>query len=1201
MTKIIKLFFAFLLVFVSMAFVACSKNNEPTKQPTEEPTAQKGTIDFSQTEISLKVGETYTFEGLDGVGFICNDKTVKLDKEAKTIEALKAGTATIKLYLKDDPSVTLNVTITITDLEPSISFSETRFEIFEGDTFEIPFELVNIKESDVTFTSQDTSILTISGKTINALSVGVTKVNVSVKDLGDLNCELIVVVKGRPAIEIAGEDKVVIGSTTQLDATLSYVTGDLVWSSSDEAIATVHNGLVTGKALGEVTISAKIGDLVANFDLEVVNIPITIEGSNLCYVGKTVTLTATLPGYTGDIEWESGDSMVATVDDGVVTGVSVGTISISVTMGTQTAQFEIEVVPEPTIEILDKSTVFIGKTVQLTANLISLEGEVSWSSSNESVMTVDANGLVSGKANGIAYITATVGEIEKKFKMDCVVEPDQVVLEYDGGVSEELYRLSATAVTQLVIDNYNYNEGAFWGSENYSKYIFIGTSKFDPGATFSDRIYIGKTDGDDYYKIIDILTSGGSSWPAGAEYVISISSSYKNYRANHNEVLKLSVGQIVISDIPFASTNKTNPGTFRFFDAKTTAHEVVLPKEQFTKLPTPKRLGYEFLGWADASGDIVTELTEIKGSIELTAKWNELNPVTQLVCSGVPKTMITGETKQVVVLILPDDAYFKDVFYISSDKDILTVSDSGLLTAINAGTVTLTIHDLLEKVVKTFTITVNPIPSIDLQFSEGFDGVMYIDENATALPEYFGNDADSVEYLFATSNDQVLTIDDKGYMTAVGAGEATITVTAKPAGKTDIYSIAYKIVVQGNEATDRLDEVLELLASFNQATVSAGNICKYNDGTNRYYEATYGAVNSYLFDAYKVDESYKETARANSGGHKDRTSWHGGVEFVTVHDTATLTGNVQSIASYMATGGTSIHYTTGNKQILAVVPEEYIAYHAGDGTGTQFQWYASGVKANDDLDVYNWETYPKFDLVKDGSKYYFSINGQKSNVQAPTSNGSKTISNPSKANLPDLGPVWKVVNGEFYLGTTWVDFSQMVAGCIGSHGGNNNSIGIEMCVSTSNNNMFDTYMRTSQLVADILIRYNLDLSRVKQHNTWTGKNCPQCLRAGGNWWEFMDMVKVEYIMMKEYSDITVKLTTKSDIIDSTGLVVKAPTTTQVVEYTITASDGTNSKSITLQAVVPGTTTWNQWYGTYKSSVIWNGGLYSINRNDYFYQ
>ena len=65
-----------------------------------------------------------------------------------------------------------------------------------------------------------------------------------------------------------------------------------------------------------------------------------------------------------------------------------------------------------------------------------------------------------------------------------------------------------------------------------------------------------------------------------------------------------------------------------------------------------------------------------------------------------------------------------------------------------------------------------------------------------------------------------------------------------------------------------------------------------------------------------------------------------------------------------------------------------------------------------------------------------------------------------------------------------------------------------------------------------------------------------------------------------------------EIVNDFGRVTNAPSITTTVSYTVTVSDGTNSKTITLYSVVPGTTTWEQWNGTYSAKKIWNDGRYT---------
>ena len=57
----------------------------------------------------------------------------------------------------------------------------------------------------------------------------------------------------------------------------------------------------------------------------------------------------------------------------------------------------------------------------------------------------------------------------------------------------------------------------------------------------------------------------------------------------------------------------------------------------------------------------------------------------------------------------------------------------------------------------------------------------------------------------------------------------------------------------------------------------------------------------------------------------------------------------------------------------------------------------------------------------------------------------------------------------------------------------------------------------------------------------------------------------------------------------------APQVATTVGYTITDTIGSTTKSIKLYSVVPGTTSWEKWDGTYSSKLIWNNGNFVINK------
>ena len=115
----------------------------------------------------------------------------------------------------------------------------------------------------------------------------------------------------------------------------------------------------------------------------------------------------------------------------------------------------------------------------------------------------------------------------------------------------------------------------------------------------------------------------------------------------------------------------------------------------------------------------------------------------------------------------------------------------------------------------------------------------------------------------------------------------------------------------------------------------------------------------------------------------------------------------------------------------------------------------------------------------------------------------------------------------------------------------------------------------------------------EMHNTWSGKNCPQTMISGSYWDSFMEMVELQYEIQKNYSNAKISIQSNNpDIIDNTGRVIKAPAITTTVSYDLTVELNGQTKTITLHSIVPGTTTWEQWDGTYPASRIWNNGVFA---------
>ncbi|MDP2335268.1 MAG: SdrD B-like domain-containing protein [Bacteroidota bacterium] len=222
--------------------------------------------------------------------------------------------------------------------------------------------------------------------------------------------EVVATVNALPTIAaITGTLTVCVGSTTQLaDAT----TGG-TWTSGNLGVATVNasTGLVTGVSAGTALITYTIGGVAVLCSNSVtqtvtVNTSPTITGTtpaSRCGTG-TVTLGAT--ASAGIINWYdalTGGNLVGTGNSYTTPSISTTTTyyvdatSGGCTTGTRTAVVA-------TVNSIPVVSAPVSVSVGSTANLSPNTGG-TWTSSNQSVATVSASGLVTGVSAGtVTYI-----------------------------------------------------------------------------------------------------------------------------------------------------------------------------------------------------------------------------------------------------------------------------------------------------------------------------------------------------------------------------------------------------------------------------------------------------------------------------------------------------------------------------------------------------------------------------------------------------------------------------------------------------------------------------------------------------------------------------------------------------------------------------------------------------------------------------
>ena len=592
--------------------------------------------------------------------------------------------------------------------------------------------------------------------------------------------------------------------------------------------------------------------------------------------------------------------------------------------------------------------------------------------------------------------------------------------------------------------------------------------------------------------------------------------------------------------------------------------------------------GLNFLGWYDNEnfdGQPITKIDSTdSGNKTFFAKWEEEIKVEKIEINKINELLLFS-TYQLEWTLTPSKVTDATVEFESTNKNVATVSAKGVIKAVSNGKTTIKVkvngnHDLDM----SFELEVYTGDYIDGEYET--NSYVVIDESIKLNALIFRRNNSTESVVWESLTEEIATVDDKGNVTAVNAGTAKI-VAKDP--NNDTLKLEFQVVVL--EALP--EDILELALDSNVSNIYT----KYdlNIGST-YKKDILGSVSKLLGSKLVKKTTYYDQSNTSNATYGKMTS----IEFITVHYTGNMASgaNAAANASYFATNGsTSIHYTTGNDGVYYCIDESKGAWHAGDSSALnqvgEFKWTKTGVKVKT-----NDPMYPEFTISND---FYYEINGEKTTIKMPTPwnyssrntdhilNADGTISSKTgfggtafknrtpESFINDQGLPFTIVDGEYYMGTTWWCYTQVYEGRICSTGGNRNSIGIESCVNEGSD-LWYTWQITAQLVADIMVRQNLDITRVRGHHFFTAKNCPQPMLENDQeiWYEFLELVEAEYNLLTKYAGYEVSIVSNNpDIVNNKGRVIKQPNETTCVTYTITFTKGTESKSITLPSMVQG--------------------------------
>ena len=415
------------------------------------------------------------------------------------------------------------------------------------------------------------------------------------------------------------------------------------------------------------------------------------------------------------------------------------------TIGIKTIPASIQLNP-PTL------TLAAGKTYQLEESIYpetAQQTEVTWTSSNTSVATVNSDGYVKALKNGTATITCkTINGKTAKCKVTVRTPTSSVKLNQSviSIYTTETYKLKATVRPTEAED-----KSVVWTSSNESV------------ATVSSK---GTVTGKKAGKAVITCTTKDTGKTASCTVIVNKRVPVKGLALNVSSktIYKGSTYQLKATFTPSNASNK------KIIWSSTDPDVAVVSTSG--KITAVKN-GTAYIYAVTQDGNY-TAICKVKVKTHATG----------VKLSAASKTIYIGKTYTLKATVTPSTATNKNITWKSSNKSVATVSSKGVVTGKKAGTATITCttEDGSYKATCKIKVTkFHAVKSVELnRRSVTLDGGERYQLKATVNP----TNASEQGVTWSSSNTKVAKVSSTGRVTAVKKGTAVITCTTKSGKKT---------------------------------------------------------------------------------------------------------------------------------------------------------------------------------------------------------------------------------------------------------------------------------------------------------------------------------------------------------------------------------------------------------------------------------
>ena len=725
---------------------------------------------------------------------------------AKVTATDKTGSAVITAFNVDNnayATCVVTVTAPVSSIQIAVSTGGSNYKT--TDDYETPittgflflkavYTPDNATNTDMVWKSRDESVATIdaSGR-VTILKEGTTRITVAPSyNPNNVNAECYLTVTDVPVDKISVDEtdlKMIKGDTYEVLTTLTGkpegstpTDTKLIWSSSNENVATVDDaGIITAVDVGTATIMVRANNPTA--DCEPVMINVTVR-NKLMTINFEKTTAEVAVNSTADLNVifnpldnvekklhvHSSDESLVTVtqkldDDnnptpvlqltGLKEGMAVITcysddlkgyaggidnpISCIVTITK-------EVIPATDFAITPTSdTIKVGGTTQLTPIFTpenTSDKSVTYVSSDESVATVSADGVVTGVRVGMAVIQCTATASGKT--ASCSITVEQAVTLQLTPSSRELAKGHSFTIKKKVTPS-TANAAADWKSSN---------------SAIAKVTSAGKVTGKKYGSVN--ITCTLKNYDVSATCRVKVAKLRSTVKLNKSSI-RINIGQTYRLKKTVWTNGSKNPK--------------VKFKSKNKRIASVGKTSGKIKGKRVGS-TVITATTSDSVHAKAKCRVIVIRRATLIRLNKTYANCYIGKTLRLKASIKPKNASIKKVKWYSSNPKVASVLSNGKVTGISEGEVYITAKttDGSNKKARCYVKVTEPVPVTSIVVAQTNLTMKKGDRaklSYTVLPE---DTSDSIK--MASDNTRVVKVSNSGVVKAVGTGTATITITA---------------------------------------------------------------------------------------------------------------------------------------------------------------------------------------------------------------------------------------------------------------------------------------------------------------------------------------------------------------------------------------------------------------------------------------